>query len=226
MSIPLIHDLDEMHRELLSMCAKVKAVVHEAVAELTCPDVESSRAICRREEEIDEQDVRLEGACLRLIALHQPVATDLRRIAAILKISVELERIADVGVNISERAEALIQHPAVHIPDNLSTLATRALDMLDRSIICYVNLDCAAAAEICREDDEVDDLNRQVIDELTTIMQQSPELVPAAMHLFSVSRHLERVADHATNIAEDVIYLVEGEIIRHQVKRCQVRQLA
>ena len=218
MTIHLRRDLEILQTDLLSMCAKVAEAVHQGVAALGHPDPEFTRALAQHDDEIDQCDVRLEDACLKILALHQPVASDLRRIAAILKITGELERIADLGVSIAERAGALAHLPPIEIPEKLNTMARRSLEMLDRSIESYVKLDAKAAREICSEDDQIDELNRQIIDDLRDLMQSCPGLIEPAMHLFSACRSVERVADHATNIAEDVIYLVEGDIVRHQIE--------
>lgn len=216
MSIHLIRDLEDLHRDLMSMCAQVETMVHNAVDALRHPDFERAREIIRRDDEIDRIDVRIEEECLKMLALHQPVAIDLRRITAVMKISAELERVADLGANIAERACGVASCPEITVPDKLLTMSEQALDMLHRSIDSYVRLDTRMARQVCGEDDVVDELNRQIIDELTAVMQRQPNLIEAAIHLFSACRQIERVADHATNIAEDVVYLVEGEIIRHR----------
>lgn len=216
MSIHLIHDLESMHRNLLSMCAKVEEMIHKAVNGLERPSDEVAATLADEDHEIDRWDVRIEEDCLKTLALHQPVATDLRRITAVLKITGELERVADLSVHIAERASGLTTQREIVVPPKLKEMAHKAVDMLHRSIDSYVELDSAKARQVCRDDDGVDNLNREIISELTEVMKQSPELVEPAINLFSSSRHVERIADHATNIAEDVVYLVEGEIIRHR----------
>ena len=121
-------------------------------------------------------------------------------------------------MHIAERACGLIGEPEIHIPDRLKEMAQIAAEMLHRSLDAYVELNSRLAREICEQDDVVDRLNREVIDEMRSVMSRSPKSVEAALHLFSASRHIERVADHATNIAEDVVYLVEGKIIRHRTQ--------
>lgn len=216
MSIHFVRDVAVLQREVLELCESAAEVIHQAVAALNRPDPEFTRALVARDDAIDQADVRIEESCLKMLALHQPVAGDLRRIATVLKISGELERVADLGVNIAERAASLVSLPAIKIPKRLTEMADKAVDMLDRSLLAYVNLDSLAAREICGQDEEVDELNRLLIDELTAMMIAQPHLVAPAMHLFSACRNVERVGDHATNIAEDVIYLVEGRIVRHQ----------
>ena len=215
MSIHLQRDLETLHRHIMAMCAMVEEIVHKAVDDLGKPDVELSRELVERDDEIDRWDVRIEEECLKILALHQPVANDLRRVTAVLKIGWELERVADIGVNIAERAMGLAACPEIAIPEKLNHMAQVALDMLRLSLDSFVGLDSQLARSVCGQDDLVDALNHEIIDELLGIMKRKPDLIEPAMQLFSASRHVERVADHATNIAENVVYLVEGEIVRH-----------
>ena len=216
MTVHLIRDLESLHHDLLSMCAIVEEMVHHAVEGLAEPSDELAARLASRDDEIDQWDVRIEEECLKMLALHHPVAIDLRRITSVMKMSGELERVADLGVHIAERAAGLVGWPEAGIHERLRQMAQRALDMLHQSIDAYVNLDSDLAREVCVADEDVDQRNREIIRELTATMKRSPALVESALNLFSASRHIERIADHATNIAEDVVYLVEGEIIRHR----------
>jgi phosphate transport system protein len=216
MTIHLTRDLSVLHRDLLSMCAMVEELVHKAVDELSEPRIERARELAKQDDDVDRWDVRIEEECLKILALHQPVATDLRRITTVMKISSELERVADLSVHIAERACGAVDQPGIEVPEKLKEMAHRAVDMLHQAIDAYVGLDSHLARHVCDSDNLVDELNREIIYELMEMMQQKPELIEPAMNLFSASRHVERVADHATNIAEDVVYLVEGEIIRHR----------
>lgn len=218
MSIHLTRDLETLHQHIMSMCAVVEEVVHKAVDELGQPDVALSQQLVERDDEVDRWDVRIEEECLKILALHQPVANNLRRVTAVLKIAWELERVADVAVNIAERAAGLAGGPQIHVPEKLHHMAHLALDMLRLSLDAFVAQDSRLARDVCRQDDIVDSLNKEIIEELIAMMKRSPDMVEPAMQLFSASRHVERVADHATNIAEDVVYLVEGEIIRHRAE--------
>ena len=221
MSIHLNRDLESLHQHIMSMCAVVEDVVHRAVDELGRPDVEVSQDIVDRDDEIDRWDVRIEEECLKILALHQPVAHNLRRVAAVMKIAWELERVADVAVNIAERAAGLAGAPEVHVPEKLNHMAKVALDMLRLSLDAFVAQDTRLAREVCSQDDIVDALNREIIDELLLMMKGSPDLIEPALQLFSASRHVERVADHATNIAEDVIFVVNGRIVRHHMRQLE-----
>lgn len=216
MSMHLFRDLDQIHHDILTMCAQVEDMIHQAVDHLWHPNADTAAELARKDDEIDAWDVRIEENCLKTLALHQPVASDLRRIATVLKFTNELERIADLGVNIAERGAALADCPQISVPDKLKQMAKMAVDMVHRSIDSYVETDSTVARDVCASDELVDELNRQIIDTLQDTMKQSPDFVAPALHLFSASRHIERVADHATNIAEDVVYLIEGDIIRHQ----------
>jgi phosphate transport system protein len=218
MSVHLQLDLHDLHKDVLSMCAAVEDMIHRAVDQLSEPSLEEARRLVSEDTDIDRWDVRIEESCLKVLALHQPVAIDLRRITTVLKISGELERVADLAVNIAERAVGLLDGPSIQIPDRLKDMAARAVDMLHRSIDSYVELDSKKARLVCGEDDAIDESNRTLIGELIEYMHQNPDRLDSLLHLFSAVRQVERVADHATNIAEDVVYLVEGRIIRHAKK--------
>ena len=200
------------------MCAMVEDMIHRAVEQLSSPSLDDAKTLIGEDNQIDRWDVRIEDKCLKILALHQPVAIDLRRITAVLKISGELERVADLAVNIAERACGLLDGHRIDVPDGLKGMARRAVAMLHRSIDAYVDLDCETARNVCAEDDEIDDSNREIIQQLIKSMHQYPDRLDSLLHLFSAARQVERVADHATNIAEDVVYLVEGRIIRHAKK--------
>ena len=216
MTVHLHRDLDVLHRDLLSMCAKVEEMVRSAVNLLIEHDYAEASGFAARDKAIDDAEVELEETCLRLLALHQPVAVDLRRLTAVMKISGELERVADLSVNIAERSLGVADAVDLRKPDGIVDMATVAIDMLHESIDAYVGLDAVAAREVRSRDDLVDRMNVEVIDSVVALMHAHPADLDALLHLFSATRQIERVADHATNIAEDVVYLVEGEIIRHQ----------
>jgi phosphate transport system protein len=171
---------------------------------------------------IDEEENHVEEECLKMLALHQPVAVDLRRIVSALKINTELERMADLAEDIAERATHLARQPELLVSHKLQRMTDVTIAMVRQSLDAFVNLDSRLARVVCRLDDEVDRFNSEIIDELIECMQKSPELVEPGLSMFSAVRHLERIADHATNIAEDVVYMVEGEIIRHRPAAVQV----
>lgn len=216
MSIHLERDLDALEQSLLAQSALVEEMIRLACRGLCERRVGLSDELLAREPEINRREVLIEEECLKILALHQPVAVDLRRVATVLKTNGDLERIADLAVNLGERNDALCAYPELPLPDFLERMAEAAVGMVRDALDAFVELDADAARRVRTQDDEVDDLNRRVIERVYEVIQQSPSLVEPALHLFSASRHIERMADHATNMAEDVIYLVEGEIARHR----------
>lgn len=211
----LQRDLEQLNKRLLGMSGLVEEMIDQATRALAERREEWAEQVVASDAEVDQQEVQIEEECLKILALHQPVAVDLRRIATVLKANADLERIADLAVSIAERAQAIADSPSFPIPDQLERMVALATQMVRGAMDAFVNLDSAAASRILRLDDTVDALNRDIIAELQTLMQQDPHLVAPALHCFSATRHIERIADHATNIAEDVIYLVEGDIVRH-----------
>jgi len=168
------------------------------------------------EVQVNQLHIEIDEACLELIALRQPAAADLRFIAAAMKIIVDMERIGDQAINITERAESLLAVPPLKPLIDIPRMADIAQDMLKNALDAYVNGDEELAYRTIRKDDEVDLLKDQVFRELLTFMMADPTTIPRAMDLILVSRHIERIADHATNICEDVIFMVKGKDIRHQ----------
>lgn len=215
MSIHLARDMEKLKKDLLTMGAMVEEAIYEAVTALRDRRPEVARDVIEGDDRIDRWEVEVEEECLKILALHQPVAKDLRFIASVMKINSDLERMGDLAVNIAERAAFLASLPPIPVPHQLGPMAEAAMRMARESLDAFVNCDSETARRICKADDEVDGYNREVIHELQELMERHPETIPRATHLFSVSRQLERIADHATNIAEDVVYMVEGEIIRH-----------
>jgi phosphate transport system protein len=211
----LQRDLEHLHRSLLRLAGYVEDAVASAAAALRARDPEAATAVIDGDTEIDRLENAIQDECLKILALHQPVAVDLRRISAVLMITTDLERIGDLAVGIAERVACLARPPHVPIPDQVGTMTDRTLRMLRASLDAFVNHDAPAAAHVIRADDDVDRDNDEIIGGLVAGMKASPELVEPSLSLFSAVRHLERIADHATNIAEDVIYLVNGEIVRH-----------
>ena len=211
----LQHDMDRLHRHVMDMTSMVEQMIDQATRALAERREEWAEQVVAADAEVDDAEVRIEEECLKILALHQPVAVDLRRIATVLKVNGDLERIADLAVSIAQRAQAIADYPEFPIPDRLDRMVALASQMVRGAMDAFVSLDSASARRILRLDDDVDEHNRELIVELQAIMQQEPDLVPPALHCFSATRHIERIADHATNIAEDVVYLVEGDIVRH-----------
>ncbi len=216
MSKHLHRDLESLERQVLDQSAIVEEMIYKSSRALRELRPELTAEILKLERLVDEQEIRIEENCLKILALHQPVAVDLRRTAAILKINSDLERIADLAVNVAERAVSLSQHSGFVVPESFDRMAQAAVSMVRDALDAFVKLNLQLARDVCLRDDDVDAFNREVIDEMRRTMVSQPELVEAALYLFSASRHIERIADHATNIAEDVLYLVDGEIARHK----------
>jgi phosphate transport system protein len=215
MSKHLQRDLENLQRDLLTLAASVEEAIVTAVRALQQRDAATAQEVIDGDTEIDQEENHIEEECLKMLALHQPVAVDLRRIAAALKINNELERMADLAEDIAERAAHLATLPVIPVPEGLQQMADLTTTMVRQSLDAFVNLDARQARRVCRLDDTVDQFNCDVIKELIALMRKSPDMVEPGLSLFSATRHLERIADHATNIAEDVVYLVEGVIIRH-----------
>lgn len=216
MSIHLQRDLELLEQNLLNQSSLVERMVFRSVESLRELRADIAQEVLGSEETVNYREVEIEEECLKILALHQPVAVDLRRVATVLKINGDLERIADLAVNICERAHSLVLHPGFQMPQHLDQMAEAAISMVRDSLDAFVRLDVAAAREVCLRDDVVDDLNRQVISDLRDLVEANPTDIEPALHFYSASRHVERIADHATNISEDVIYLVDGEIARHR----------
>jgi phosphate transport system protein len=216
MAIHLTRDLDRLQRDLVALAGLVEETIHKATRALQTRDAALAREVIAGDGQIDREDNHLNEECLKLLALHQPVARDLRRIAAAMMITTDLERMGDLAEEIAERALSLIQQPQVPIPDRLQRMADLTAVMVRQSLDSFVNLNKEQAERVLRMDDEVDRHNGEIIQELIATMKSSPDLIEPGLSLFSATRHLERIADHATNIAEDVIYLIGGEIVRHR----------
>jgi phosphate transport system protein len=208
-------DLEHLQRHLMDLAAAVEEALFKGTRALRERDTALASEVVEGDSAIDQEENYVENECLKMLALHQPVAIDLRRVIAALKINTDLERMADLAVNMAERALSLAAFPKIAVPDRLQHMSDLTTSMVRRSLDAFVLGDADLAREVIRMDDEVDRYNREIIDELIVQMQHAPEQVPAFMSFFSAVRQLERIADHATNIAEDVVYLIEGEIIRH-----------
>ena len=208
--------MEKLKRHLLSLCALVEENVYGAVHAFEEGNAELSRKVISKDDEIDRREVDLEEECLKMLALYQPVANDMRFIIAILKITNDLERIGDLSVNIAERALYMSQVERPEVPFSLYEMAEITRDMLRKCLDAVVNGDAQLALKVCAMDDKVDAINRDIYDHIKGLMGESSNEITQLLSILSAARHLERIADHATNIAEDVIYMIEGKIIRHR----------
>jgi phosphate transport system protein len=222
MSKHLQRDLANLQRDLMTLASSVEEAIHATIKSLESRHHRLAQQVIDGDRQIDEDENHVEEECLKMLALHQPVAVDLRRITAALKINAELERMGDLAEDIAERAIHLSLLPPIPLPAKLQRMTDLATSMVRQSLDAFVNLDVRLARLVCRLDDEVDRYNSEIIDDLIRRMRSSPDEVEAGLSLFSATRHLERIADHATNIAEDVVYLAEGEIIRHRPKAIEI----
>lgn len=209
-------ELGWLKKELLELSTLVEENVVKSILSLKNRDETLAREVINTDDVVDHSEVALEEQCLKILALHQPVAGDLRFIVSALKINNELERVADLAVNIAERSLVIMRQKVIDAPFDYTHMAQKSRSMLTRAIDSLIKMDTGLAHEVCNADDEVDELNREVYQRVYQLIKDKPENVEILINYISVSRHLERIADYATNIAEDVIYLVEGKIIRHQ----------
>ena len=215
MSKQLQRGLDQLRQDLIAQVGVVEQMIQLSVRSLVERRTDLADRVIETDTEVDEQDIRIEEECLKLLALHQPVATDLRWLATVIKVNGELERMADLACNIAERTKALDLHPLFPVPDELNEMVAAVSEMVRDALDAFVEGDANKAVTVMQSDDDVDALNRVVIANLLERMQEDPEQIAPAMQCFSASRHLERIGDLAENLGEEIIYLVRGEIIRH-----------
>ena len=208
-------ELESIKKRILTLGSMVEDMVHDSVQAVDRVDADLADLIVKKDSEIDDTEVDIEEECLKVLALHQPVAVDLRFIIAVIKINNELERIGDQAVNIAQRVQVIAKRPKPPFWFDYSEMGEKAQKMLRMSLDALVNLDVDLAYRVITMDDEVDQIKNEVYDKIKQAIQDLPERVGYYINLLLISRHLERLADHATNIAEEVIYLVEGEIFRH-----------
>ena len=208
-------ELEELKENLLKMAALVEEAINNAVQSLVKRDSELAKKTFDGEDRINKLEIAIEDMCLKLLALRQPMAADLRFITSAMKIITDLERIGDQAVNIAERAISLNEEPQLKPYIDIPRMAEIAQSMVKDVLDAFVNHDSKLARSVCERDDLVDGLNEQVFRELLTYMISDPKTITRAVHLMIVCRCLERIGDHATNIAEDVIFMVDALVIKH-----------
>ena len=211
------YELEKLEKQLLTLTAVVEESVQQAIKALSGHDRELAQKVINNDDQINRLEVDLEEECLKVLALHQPVANDLRMIVAVLKINNDLERIADQAANICERALAISESPKMVCPLELDKMGEKVIDMLEKALDSLVNADLELARKVLKLDDEVDAIHSGNYKSFKDYVRHHPDSVDIVLSYLTVSRHLERVADLATNIAEDVIYLNEGSIVRHTI---------
>jgi len=216
MSRHLETEINRLKKKILALTTVVEGRVQKAVKAIEERDAKLAQGVVDGDMDIDQAEVEIEEDCLKILALHQPVAIDLHFIIAVLKINNDVERVGDLAVNIAERALFLCAQEPIEVPFEFAEMRSTATDMFRRSLDALMNLDSEKAHSVRACDDQVDELNREMYAKIGQAVRKNPKHVERLLSYLSVSRHLERIADYATNIAEDVIYMVEGEIVRHR----------
>ncbi len=211
-------ELERLESMLLALSALVQENIHKAIRAFQTRDVELARQVSSADREVDRMEVDIEEECLKMLALYQPVAIDLRYIIAALKINNDLERVGDLANNIAKRAVVMAESTEVRIPFDFSGFARQTLDMLSKTIDAFIKLDLVRAREIMKLDEVIDRKHSEAEETIGRVIREDPAHDIPYLQILWVSRCLERIGDHATNIAEDIIYLLEGEIIRHRHK--------
>ncbi|HKV06725.1 MAG TPA: phosphate signaling complex protein PhoU [Thermoanaerobaculia bacterium] len=211
----LDQDLDRIRQSLLRMGGMVEGMVSKATQSLLERKTELSHEVITGDRAVDQLEIEIDELCHNVLAMKQPTAGDLRFLVAVMKINSDLERIGDSAVNIAQSVEQLNDQPPLKPYIDLPRMSQLVQTMVRQSLDAFVRKDAPLATEVCKADDAVDGLYKQIFRELLTYMIEDPKTVSRALHLLLISRNLERIADHATNIAEDVIYYVEGRDIRH-----------
>lgn len=208
-------EMGELKKNVLTMGSLVQAMVADSLSALTTRDSSRAESVRERDREVDQMEMEIDELAMRIIALRQPAASDLRHIIAALKITTDLERMGDLSVNISERVIELNAEPQLKPYIDLPRMGELARAMTTRALDAFVEGDADSAREVLAADQEVDDLNSQIFRELLTYMIGDPKSINQATRLIFVSKYLERVADHATNVAEEVIFAIQGRDVRH-----------
>jgi phosphate transport system protein len=226
MAVHFMRELENLKRLSLTMAAMAEENLRLAIKSAIERDEPLARKVIEADHDIDRQEVAVEEECLKILALYHPVAHDLRFVVAMIKINHDLERIGDLAVNIAERAIVLAQRPQVTRDYNLRGLADISIRMVARSLDALINQDSKLAREIWLSDDEADKRNRELLIAVEEDIARDPSQLPALLAITSISRTLERIADHATNIAKDVIYMIEGDIVRHRSRYIRAQQAA
>ena len=208
--------IDHLKEKILRVGTLVEEAFSKSITALINRDTALAQRVMASDEEIDRMEVEVEEECLKILALYQPVAADLRFVVAVLKINNDLERMGDLARNIAKRVPQLASGPAVDLPPEIRTMSMLAQDMVKHCLDAVVNADPTLARQVREEDDAVDEARQQIRRRILQGIKASPDKLENLLRINSVSKHIERIADMATNVAEDVIYMVEGDIVRHR----------
>jgi len=208
-------ELEGIKKRILTLGYTVEEIARLGITAVETKDADLAERIIREDIEIDDMEVEIEEECLKILALHQPVAVDLRFLITAIKINNDLERIGDEVVNIAERVKSIANRPPLDFSFDYSVMGQKAQKMLKLALDALVGMNDDLAWQVIHLDDEVDQLKKEAYDRIKLAMSSNPSRVGYLINLWLISRHIERMADHASNIAEEVIHLIEGEIIRH-----------
>ena len=211
-------ELDELQARLLEMAGLVESAIHQSVSALTDRSERTAQEVFWKETLINQKDLEVDEFATRLLALHQPMARDLRFLTAVIKINVDLERMGDLAVNIAERAISMIRDAPINPLVDIPKMAGLAEAMVRRGLDSLVQRDEALARSVLASDDEVDRLRDAIYSELVAFMQQRSDAIARAVDLMFIAHNLERIAGHATNIAEDVLFMIRGIDVRHHAE--------
>jgi phosphate transport system protein len=214
----LEREMDKLRKKILTLGAMVEGNIEKSLLSLTRHKVQLAKEVMESDHEIDHFEVEIEEDCLKILALYQPAAIDLRYVVGILKMNNDLERMGDLAVNIAERSAYLADKKGTELLLDFTTMGEKVIAMVKKALDSLIKMDATMAREVCIADDEVDTMNKDILLSIQDHIEQNPKEVKFLIHLLLVSRHLERIADQATNIAEDVIYMTEGVIIRHHAE--------
>lgn len=221
MPMILAKELDAIKRLLLTESAKVEEAINLGIRALLDRNTELARQVIKNDDEIDRMEIEVEEEVIKTLALHQPVAGDLRFLIAVLKINNDLERMGDIASNIAKRADFISSKPRMQLDFDFPDMAAKAQSMVKRCIDALVERDSAMARQVIVDDTQLDRMRYQIQEIAPAEMEKNPDNSDILLQYVSVARHLERLGDIATNISEDVIYMVEGEIIRHRMRMQQ-----
>ena len=221
-----VEELDQLNNKLLEMCTFVEAAVQRSIFAVTDKDLDAAEEVLRNEAHINQIEIEIDDFAIGLLALQQPMASDLRLIVAALKINTDLERMGDLAVNIAQRAKMLMQAPVIRPMIDIPHIAGLVKSMVRKSIDSFVTHDAELARSVLASDTGVDNLRTANCHELISFMQHHPDGISQAVDLIAVVRNLERIADHSTNIAEDVLFMVKGIDVRHHAEGRQTEHNA
>ncbi len=211
----LKRELDRLKKSILSLSAMVEKQVNQAVIVVSQRDAKLAEEVIAADAEVDKSEVDIEEDCLKIMALHQPVAIDLRFIVAVLKINNDLERIGDLAANVAKRGRKLANMPEIPAPFDVTTMGEITQKMLRDSLTALIDSNGDLALAVMKEDDIIDEMNREAYTKVKSAITDNPANIDGLIYYLGVARQLERIADHATNIAEDIIYMISGDIVRH-----------